>query len=187
MNKDESISFMKELLKKYSLTQTRLASEIGTTKQYVNALCKGTRNISYEYLQKITDIYPMPEYMESSNYVVVPYLNDSKTKIYLDRSILSDKTFNISINNCRLINIITDSMSPDYKLGDRAIIDTSVQHFIDSQIFVFSMNDNTYIRRVNVMPNQIKCTADNDTYDTFYLQQGDEYKIIGALVPRIRL
>ena len=188
MNKDETILFMEQLLHKYNISQTKLAADLGTTKQFINALCKGGRRLSIEYMQKITAIYPMPEYNESNNYVAIPYLYDVESKLYIDRNLLTCKSgFDVTIEKCRLINIITDSMSPDYILGDKAIIDTSVKHFVDGQIFVFTVNDDTYIRRVNVMPNKIKCSADNTAYDTFYLQQGDEYKVIGALVPRIRL
>lgn len=188
MNKCESVVFMEKLLSKYNLKQTKLAKELGTTRQYINSLVKGTRSISREYMLKITALYPMPEYDELNSFVAVSYLDSNQDKLYLDRKLLQNKNGqNINIDSCKLINIVSDAMSPDYILGDRAIIDTSVKHFIDSQIFVFTMCDNIYIRRVNVMPNQIKCTANNAFYDTFYLQQGDDYTIIGALVPRIRL
>lgn len=180
MNKCESMAFMEKLLSKYNLKQTRLAKELGITRQYINSLVKGTRSLSREYMLKVTALYPMPEYDEFNSFVAVSYLDSNQDKLYIDRKLLQNK-------NGQNINIDSDAMSPDYILGDRAIIDTSVKHFIDSQIFVFTMCDNIYIRRVNVMPNQIKCTANNAFYDTFYLQQGDDYVIIGALVPRIRL
>lgn len=187
MNKEETMLFMKKLLDKHNLSQASLANRLGTSRQYINSLVKGSRTITHEYMLRITEIFPMEEYCEDNNFIKVPYYNNLKDKLYLDKKLFKNKVFDIDINSCRVINIVSDAMFPEYSLGDRAIVDISVKHFIDSQIFVFTMGNDTYIRRVNIMPNQVKCIATNTDCDTFYLQQADDYNIIGALVPKIRL
>lgn len=188
MNKDESMLFMEKLLRKHNLTQSILAKDLGTSRQYINSLIKGRRVITHEYMVKITNLYPMDEYRDDGNYIKIPYYENHKEKLYMDKKLLTRKRcFDVNIDSCAVINIITDSMSPEYSLGDKAIIDTSIKHFIDSQIFVFTIGGETYIRRVNIMPNQIKCIATNNSYDTFYLSQADVYNILGVLVPKIRL
>lgn len=128
-------------------------------------------------------IYYCPE-------VTIPYsftLPKHPEVISIDKRLLNfEKGLATDNSQMYLVTISGDTLSPVYENNDRVIIDTSHKTFKDGHIYLIKKDDNYYIRKVNVLPDKIKCIPFNDKQDAFYLRVG-EYQIIGLIIPRIRL
>lgn len=83
--------------------------------------------------------------------------------VKIDKKLIS----NSKANTLRIITVDTDSMTPYFFKGDRVIFDESYNTFKDDDIYVFRVNNKTYVRKVTVTPKKIKCVAFNSDYDTF--------------------
>ncbi|WP_443091348.1 XRE family transcriptional regulator [Basfia succiniciproducens] len=67
-----------------------------------------------------------------------------------------------------LINVPSDSMAPTIKKGDVVFVDTKINRYVDEGIYVFDLDGDTYIKRLQKMPKGIyRALSDNKNYDPF--------------------
>ena len=85
------------------------------------------------------------------------------------------------------MDISGNSMSPEYNDRNKVLVDTSDKNFTDGNIYMFKINNQTYVRLINITPDKTKCIALNKEFDTFYLDANIEVNVIGSIVPNIRL
>ena len=78
--------------------------------------------------------------------------------------------------NTRALNLIMvsgDSMSPTLEDGDFVIIDRSINYFDSDSIFVFTIDDGLYIKRIQRIGRKIHVISDNQMYKPYTLEPTD--------------
>ena len=184
MNKEETICYMERIMREYGVSRSEIAYKVKSTRQYIGLLAAGQRLLTNRMLCKLENVFPLSEKIEQDNIVSIPFLNDNKKFLYIDRRSLSSN----SIDFLKLYEVSGNSMSPAYNDKDKVIVDSSVKSFIDGHIFLFKYNKNLFMRLINVSPDKIKCIALNKEFDTFYLDSNIEsVTVVGLIMPRIRL
>ena len=160
------------LLTKIELGERPLSEAvIGKFNTYIASASSKTITLKYEASSSL-----------KSDFLPTPLINLTKT-IVLDKNIVPDITPHTSF----IIEVGDDTLSPYWDKGDKLIVDTSCKHFIDGNVYVFLYNNRCYARKVNVLPDKIKCIALNSEYDTFYLDNdGGKHVVVGKIVPKFR-
>lgn len=184
--------YITEVRKNLGYSQEKFAKLLGVSRSCINKCERGERNISFAVETKIKSLLQQePQSSSLINIAYAPNIKLSSTynkRIKYKRFIQIDSELLPSISNdFVLLTLGDDSLYPMYESTDRVILDASVNKFIDNHIFAFNYNNVTYIRRINILPDKIKCISLNDKLDTFYLSNSDRYIIFGLIVPRIRL
>lgn len=128
-----------------------------------------------------------PDVYLSAGYGVEIY-SESAEFVTLDiRLFTTDRGTKINPAHCEIVRISGNSMEPEYRHGDRVIIDRDDTEFLDGHIFAFRYNGQCYVKEINLMGNKIKCISLNKEYEPFYIEQGEEFTVFGRILPRIRL
>lgn len=133
------------------------------------------------------EIQYLPEIKLSAGYGAEVYDEHPETVTIAKKLLLTEKGLMINPKYCKIVTVSGDSMLPEYRDGDKVIIDESIKTFIDGHVFAFGLDGQCYIKLVNVLPNKIKCIPLNEKYDTFYLSENDNFTVYGMILPRIRL
>ena len=75
-------------------------------------------------------------------------------------------------NGLYMITVPTDSMSPTIEKGDVVFIDTNVKSYLGEGVYIFAINNEVYIKRLQKIPGGIyKALSDNKNYDPFDINQ----------------
>lgn len=128
-----------------------------------------------------------PDVYLSAGYGVEVY-SESAEFVTLDvRLFTTDRGTKINPAHCEVVRISGKSIEPEYRHGDRVIIDRDDTEFMDGHIFAFRYNGQCYVKEINVMGNKIKCISLNKEYEPFYIKEGEEFTVFGRILPRIRL
>ncbi|MDR2099984.1 MAG: LexA family transcriptional regulator [Campylobacteraceae bacterium] len=112
------------------------------------------------------------------------------TKIGIDKSTIADIK-GLDPKNLKVIEVIGDSMQPEYYEGDFAIIDmvNERKDFIKIEgIYIVRVHDVIYIKKVNFLPeNKIRLISVNTQYGDIYPHKdGYEYEILGKVCGKIQ-
>ena len=141
-------------------------------------------------LREQNNIYTItyrPDVYLSAGYGVEVY-NEDKETITIDARLLeSDRGTKINPKNCEVVKVSGNSMFPEYRHGDRVIIDKSDTELIDGHIFAFKYKGQCFVKEINLIGDKIKCISLNKEYDPFYINQGEELTVFDRILPRIRL
>lgn len=128
-----------------------------------------------------------PDVYLSAGYGTDVY-NEDVIYVTLDiRLFTTDRGNRINPKNCEIVRISGNSMEPEYRHGDRVIIDTSDTDISDGLIYAFRYHNKCFVKEFNVLNDRIKCISLNKDYDSFYIKEGEEIKVLGRILPRIRL
>lgn len=179
MNKDEAKIYLDNIKIAYGITQSEIANKIGVNRQYINAVYNGKKDLSTKSIHLLEQKFPDVNRTSNSNTIAVPYKNKV---IHIDKSVLPSKE-----GNWEFIDVSGESLSPEYHDSDKILVDKSDNQFTDGKVYAFDINGTTYIRRINISPNQIKCIPLNKEFDTFYLNSNDEVNVLGVISSKIRL
>lgn len=120
--------------------------------------------------------YGLEVYSESAEFVTIDL-----------RLFTTDRGNKIKPENCEIVSISGNSMEPEYRHGDRVIIDRADTEVSDGQIYAFRYKDNVFVKEINVLNDKLKCISLNKEYDPFYIKKGEEFTVFGRILPRIRL
>lgn len=88
-------------------------------------------------------------------------------------------------NGLYMITVPTDSMSPTIDKGDVVFIDTNVTSYSGEGIYIFAVDNEVYIKRLQRVPGGIyKALSDNKSYDPFEMRSDlfETVTIIGKFV-----
>lgn len=88
-------------------------------------------------------------------------------------------------NGLYMITVPTDSMSPTIDKGDVVFIDTNVTSYSGEGIYIFAVDNEVYIKRLQRVPGGIyKALSDNKSYDPFEMTSDlfETVTIIGKFV-----
>lgn len=136
----------------------------------------------------VVSITYRPESYLSAGYGALNDSEEPAETLSIDSKLLiSDRGIKINPANCEIVNVSGNSMSPEYRHGDRVIVDKSINEFMDGYIFAFVYGDECFMKEINVIGKRIKCISLNPAYDPFYIEPGEYVKVIGRIVPRVRL
>ena len=114
--------------------------------------------------------------------------SESAQLITLDSRLLTTaKGTKINPANCEVVSISGNSMFPEYRHGDRVIIDRGDTELLDGHIFAFRYNGQCFVKEINLLGDKIKCISLNKEYDPFYINKNEDFMVLGRILPRIRL
>lgn len=157
---------------------------INAVEQYFNISLTGEGASSES--ECVSVIYRPNVYL-SAGYGIEVY-NENPEAIMLDKKLfITDRGIRINPANCEVVTVSGNSMAPEYKHGDRVIIDHSITSFIDGHIFAFRYNGECFMKEVCVIGKRIKCIPLNKEYESFFIEPEEEVTIFGRILPRIRL
>lgn len=135
----------------------------------------------------IVNVTYRPDVSLSAGYGITVYEEKPET-ISLDaRLFVSEKGNKIDPQYCEVVKISGNSMFPEYKDGDRVVIDKNCTELIDGHIFAFRYNNQCFVKEINLLGKRIKCISLNKEYDPFYIEEGEPFTVFGRILPRIRL
>lgn len=128
-----------------------------------------------------------PDVYLSAGYGIEVY-DEHAERICLDKRLfITDRGIKINPNNCEVVTVSGNSMAPEYKHGDRVILDKSITTFIDGHIFAFRYGGECFMKEINVIGKRVKCIPINKEYEPFFIEPDDDVTIWGRILPRIRL
>lgn len=144
------------------------------------------QNKSFEEENTLTLTY-YPDVYLSAGYGVEIY-DEVPEKMTLDaRLFVTERGNKINPANCEIVKVSGNSMYPEYRHGDRVIIDRSDIELMDGQIYAFRYKKQCYVKEINLLGNRIKCISLNKEYDPFYIEMDEDFIVLGRILPRIRL
>lgn len=179
MNKNEAKKYLDNIMIAYGVNQAEIASRINVNRQYINAVYNGRKELSSKSIHSLEQEFPKVNREVSSPVVAIPYGNNI---IHIDKFLLPKGD-----HNWEFIPVSGNSMSPEYHDSDKILIDKSDNKFTDGKIYAFTVNNTSYIRLINISPNQIKCIPLNKEFDTFYLNSDEGVNVLGVVSTKIRL
>lgn len=200
---DFSYANIKEIRNHYKLSREQFAEILGISTSLLFKVESGERTLTPELKERILLFNSQPtkninlKPIRCFDALEIKYCPDiqlpadsslvSKTFdiVTIDKKLLMQTAVKINPNKCKIISLSNDSLAPIFFKYDKCIIDESVNHFVDDQIFAFLVNGQCYLRRINILPSKIKCTS-VERGDTFYLESEKECTILGMIVSRIR-
>lgn len=157
-----------------------------TTGQRLDALMKKL-NIA-DNKEQFFDIIYRPDVCFSAGYGIEVLDESNIETIKLDKKLfITDRGLSINPTMCEVLTVSGNSMSPRWEHGDRFILDKSITHFIDGQIFAFRLNGECYIKEICLLGKRAKAVPLNKDYDPFFIEPDDDLKIFGRVLPRVRL
>ncbi|WP_237388291.1 XRE family transcriptional regulator [Xenorhabdus sp. Sc-CR9] len=87
----------------------------------------------------------------------------------------------------KIITVLSDSMSPSIESGDLIFIDISVNYFDGDGVYIFALDGQLYVKRLQSMYKKLAIISDNKKYETWYLDE-EEFsyvKIIAKVLLRL--
>ena len=193
---------LKELRKKYKLSQEKFADFLGVSQSLYSKCEAGQRSITDKLQEKIMSLDLSSKCAKTApkpTVVPIKYCPDvqlptncnfyqrTNEYVYIDEKLLfADKNININPNKCFILSMLASPTTCVYGVGDKIILDTSHKSFKNDYTFAFKINGQCYIRKINILPNKVKCISIEDDQDTFYLDDVNDVEILGLIVPRIR-
>ncbi len=190
--------------KRKKITLEQIGQALNVSKQYIGQIKE--KPLNNEQLKKIEDylqvnftevnndniddcipITYLPEIYLSAGFGIENYY-ENQEKMMIDAALLiSERGIRINPKYCKIVRISGNSMSPEYRHGDRVIIDENDKELSDGQIFAFRYDGKCYVKEINLMGKRIKCISLNKDYDPFYIKEDEEITVLGRILPRIRL
>jgi transcriptional regulator with XRE-family HTH domain len=196
-----------ELRKERGLTLTNLAEKIGVTSQQIGRLEKGERRLTTDWMEKIAHaLEVLPEDLMSSDHgerVVIPEIDVStpsnkkgttKTQNVSDnKNILSEWALPKQLvenqvgsnGTMRIIQVLGDSMQPEFNPGDRVMVNTADRIPSPPGVFVISDGFGLIIKRCEMIPHsnpaRMTLSSANDQYAKYEMDLS-EVQIQGRVI-----
>lgn len=161
------------------LTESEILKELETIKEHLKNTTKpvsGTINLVYR-----------PNVSLSAGYGVEVYDETVQTFAIDARLLITDRGCKINPKHCEIVSVAGNSMYPEYREGDRVIINKADTTLTDGQIYAIRYRGQCFVKEINLLPNKIKCISLNKEYDPFYIDENEDFMVIGRIIPRIRL
>ncbi|MCW2254044.1 phage repressor protein C with HTH and peptisase S24 domain [Providencia alcalifaciens] len=71
----------------------------------------------------------------------------------------------------KMITVKGDSMSETFEPRDQIFVDTTIDHFDGDGIYVFVLDNQLYIKRLQMQYKKLAIISDNPRYETWYLEE----------------
>ncbi|MFU0912845.1 XRE family transcriptional regulator [Kluyvera intermedia] len=76
----------------------------------------------------------------------------------------------------KVINVRGDSMSPTIEPGDLLFVDVSINEFDGDGIYTFGFDGKIYVKRLQMIPDQLLVISDNSKYREWSINKENEYR-----------
>lgn len=76
----------------------------------------------------------------------------------------------------KVINVRGDSMSPTIEPGDLLFVDVSINEFDGDGIYTFGFDGKIYVKRLQMIPDQLLVISDNPKYREWSISKENEYR-----------
>lgn len=186
-----------EIRKQRQLTLAQLAEKTDSTAQQIGRLEKGERRLTTQWMQKIAKALDvLPEDLMSSNHgerVVIPEVEFSKI---VDKDGVDCKNSNVAENGnilsewalprqllanqvgststMRIIQVMGDSMIPEFNPGDRVMVNTADRMPSPPGVFVLWDGFGLIIKRCEMVPHSTPpkaiLSSANNNYSTYEME-----------------
>ncbi|WP_416413061.1 S24 family peptidase [Pantoea sp. App145] len=89
-----------------------------------------------------------------------------------------------SAEHIRLIAINSDSMAGTFAPRDQLFVDISVQRFDGDGIYLFTLDEQFYLKRLQLQHHRVAVISDNKRYETWYLtlEEAARLQVIARVV-----
>ena len=182
-----------ELRKEQGLTLACLAEKTGSTAQQIGRLEKGERRLTTDWMEKIAHALDvLPEDLMSSSHgerLVIPEIalknsngDNNKPSAFqiaesdnvlsewsLPRQLLANQVG--STSTMRIIQVMGDSMQPEFNPGDRVMVNTADRIPSPSGVFVLWDGFGLIIKRCEMVPHsnppRVLLSSANKNYSTY--------------------
>ncbi|ECG1721270.1 XRE family transcriptional regulator [Salmonella enterica] len=78
----------------------------------------------------------------------------------------------------KVINVRGDSMTPTIEPGDLIFVDIGINKFDGDGIYVFGFDDKIYVKRLQMIPDQLLVISDNSNYREWHITKDNEYRFV---------
>lgn len=211
-----SREFLQLVLKEQGLSLQKLADQIGTTKGYLGQINTCKTPMSANIKESIIKVYPqykdydlgklkvfsgVKKLTKATQMVEVTSYEENrldnnfihrekslKQTLYIDKFFI-DKNYTINQNShFEVVRIANNLYEPIYRLNDMVLIDTGVKSFANGFIFVFTVNNDVYLRLVEKNGFNIRFIDINSRNNYFSVSEKelDKIKVIGMVIPKVR-
>ena len=175
---------------KLRMSQSDLARALQMSQAIIAKIELGDRKVSKATVRALKELASPNEGKPTFSILYAPdellnnlYVNNNKTNI--DRVVIDQKLLTSEVHcNCKVITLGDNSCYPMFDKGDKVIMDPTVNKLCHDKLQVIRVNDVTYIGRIIILPDKIKCVPINEKYDSFYINK--DTSVIGNIIPRIR-
>ena len=144
-------------------------------------------NVILDDKENCISITYRPDVYLSAGYGVEVYDENKETLLIDSKLLVTERGSKINTANCEIVRVSGNSMSPEYRHGDRVIIDKGDTELLDGHIFAFRYKNCCYVKEMNLLGDRIKCISLNKEYDPFYIEVGEPFTVLGRIIPRVRL
>lgn len=76
----------------------------------------------------------------------------------------------------KVINVRGDSMAETIEPGDLIFVDISIHEFDGDGIYVFGFDDKIYVKRLQMIPDQLLVISDNPKYREWSVDKSNEHR-----------
>lgn len=175
---------------KINLTKRDLPQEEPITKEEVlkelEEIKEHLKNTAAPVSGTVKLVY-RPNVSLSAGYGVEVYNEAAETFAIDARLLMTERGSKINPKYCEIVSVAGNSMYPEYREGDRVIINRADTTITDGQIYAIRYRGQCFVKEINLLPNKIKCISLNKEYDPFYIDESEDFAVIGRILPRIRL
>ena len=161
------------------ITKDEILKELEEIKEHLKNTTKpvsGTINLTYR-----------PDVSLSAGYGIEVYNEAAQTFAIDSRLLTTERGNKINPKYCEIVAVAGNSMYPEYREGDRVIINKADTTLTDGQIYAIRYRGQCFVKEINLLPDKIKCISLNKEYDPFYINENEDFVVIGRIIPRIRL
>lgn len=96
----------------------------------------------------------------------IEYSNDQALSMFGGRS----------SSEIKVINVRGDSMSPTIEPGDLLFVDVGINEFDGDGIYTFGFDGKIYVKRLQMIPDQLLVISDNSKYREWSVNKENEYR-----------
>jgi len=117
---------------------------------------------------------------------IVPEYDVVAEEIVLRKDWVSRNLNITNVSNLAMITGSGDSMTPTFNDGDTLIVDTGVKEVAADAVYVLTVNDQLYIKRLQRRPDgSILMISDNKQYEPYVITDGEKEKF--QVLGRVKL
>jgi len=90
----------------------------------------------------------------------------------------------VAMASLALITVAGDSMEPTMRDGDMVVIDCSARRVDRDGVYVFTYGNDTFVKRLQRMPNVLRACSDNKLYDPWDIADAEGCLLYTSPSPR---
>ena len=175
---------------KLRLSQSDLARTLQMSQAIIAKIETGDRKVSKATVRALKELTSSSEGKPTFSILYAP--NELLNNLYLnvhsintERIVIDERLLPNEVHhNCKVVTLDDNSCSPMFEVGDKVILDPTIKSLAHDKIQVIRVNDVTYIGRILILPDKVKCVPINEKYESFYINK--DTSVIGNLIPRVR-